>query len=370
MTDPTSQHSQLRLAVAAIGEPTDPRTQSGVAKHLVDALGAHGEVLVTADTSLRPMQRLAAAAITAHRNRQTWRSRMRRSPLTARFRTQNLIGALRASDVPRHAVLLIRGIYEPLGEPYVPYLDNSAVTTLRDWPEWGPWHGRFRERVLRAECSYLQGATHVFTAGSLVARDIVDGHGLDPADVTVIGAGAHFDATEGPASVEPLVLFVGYDFHRKGGDVLLQAFPLVRERVPEARLIVVGPELAVDEPGVEALGPVSDRDELRRLYDRAAAFVLPARYEPYGMVLLEAMSRGIPCIGTDVCAIPEIIENGRTGVVVPKNDSEALAAAIVMVLQNPELAKRFGAAGRERVLATHNWDSVARHMLSVLSQKL
>ena len=94
---------------------------------------------------------------------------------------------------------------------------------------------------------------------------------------------------------KPTALFIGQDFHRKGGDLLLSAFAQVRQHVPQARLLCLtkGPipaELPLD--GVEVFEAEWDRDLVKQLYHQADLFVLPSRLETWGDVLLEAMAYG------------------------------------------------------------------------------
>jgi glycosyltransferase involved in cell wall biosynthesis len=156
------------------------------------------------------------------------------------------------------------------------------------------------------------------------------------------------------------VLFVGKDFERKGGEVLLKAFPLVRQRIPNARLHVVGPREVTRglSDGVVIVGRVDDRARMAELFAGASAFVLPTLHDSFGFVFLEAMSMGLPCVGTRLFAIPEIIEDKVTGLVVDPGDATQLADAIVALLGDPAAAEEMGRRGRERVDSQFQWQSV------------
>jgi glycosyltransferase involved in cell wall biosynthesis len=80
-------------------------------------------------------------------------------------------------------------------------------------------------------------------------------------------------------------------------------------------------------------------------------------------VFLEAMSCGLPCIGSTVDAMPELIEDGTTGYVVAPGDAEALAERMTRVISDPALAKRLGSAGAERLRARFTWPDVGRRIL-------
>jgi glycosyltransferase involved in cell wall biosynthesis len=167
-------------------------------------------------------------------------------------------------------------------------------------------------------------------------------------------------------------LFVGKDFPRKGGPFLLQAFAEVRKNIPHAELTIVGPSLQTDQPGVNCPGFLSlavpeHVAKLNQLFLSATAVVLPSVYEPFGISLIEGMAFGLPCVATNRCAMPEIVQHRRTGLVVPAEDAASLAAAMIELARSPDDAAEMGRLGRSRVEADYTWDAVARKIKGVLS---
>jgi glycosyltransferase involved in cell wall biosynthesis len=167
------------------------------------------------------------------------------------------------------------------------------------------------------------------------------------------------DTVPAPARV---LLAVSRLTPQKGLDVAVRALPLVRERHPDVVLVVLGegPErarLAAD--GVYLLGRVPDVTAWLR---RADLLVHPARWEGFGLALLEAMLSAVPVVATRVSSIPEIVRDGETGILVPPDDHEALAAAIVSVLDNP---RDYGLAGRARARAEFSVERMAQKTLDV-----
>ena len=120
--------------------------------------------------------------------------------------------------------------------------------------------------------------------------------------------------------------------------------------------------------GVEIISPTWDRAVIEDLYREADLFVLPSRLETWGDVLLEAMAYSLPCVGVRVDAMEEIILDGETGVLVPAQDSDALAGVLVRLLNDPHERVRMGQAGRKRVEESFTWDGVALHMLKVVNR--
>jgi glycosyltransferase involved in cell wall biosynthesis len=237
-------------------------------------------------------------------------------------------------------------------------LDNKNY----DCSMWCPPDGEVAQ-WLEAEREVLASADGVLI-GSQFLRDImINRYQVPPAKIHFVGTGSPpFGqplVRSGPPAT-PTVLFVGKDFERKGGEVLLKAFPLVRQRIPNARLHVVGPREVTRglSDGVVIVGRVDDRARMAELFAGASAFVLPTLHDSFGFVFLEAMSMGLPCVGTRLFAIPEIIEDKVTGLVVDPGDATQLADAIVALLGDPAAAEEMGRRGRERVDSQFQWQSV------------
>ncbi|MGH9678634.1 MAG: glycosyltransferase family 4 protein [Candidatus Acidiferrales bacterium] len=145
----------------------------------------------------------------------------------------------------------------------------------------------------------------------------------------------------------------------KGADTLISALPRVLQGVPDAFLVLVGD--GADRPRLEQLAQecgVRERavflhqltkEELFACYSACAIFALPSRGEGFGLVFLEAMAHGKPVIGGAHGGVPDVVEEGQTGLLVPHGAVEPLAAAIESLLADPKSAAEMGAHGRERV---------------------
>jgi starch synthase len=112
------------------------------------------------------------------------------------------------------------------------------------------------------------------------------------------------------------------------------------------------------------------RPEVIQLLTHAALFVCPSVYEPLGIVNLEAMACGTPVVASAVGGIPEVVDDGRTGLLVQAGDDfEAdLARAMDTVLGDPAAARRMGEAGRERAVGEFGWDAVARRTVRLYEE--
>ena len=165
------------------------------------------------------------------------------------------------------------------------------------------------------------------------------------------------------------------DERYKGHDELIECWPRVREQIADARLIVAGggDDLVRLRERASALGvgnvvvftgPVSD-DRLAALYRDAAFFVMPSRDEGFGLVYLEAMSAGKPCIAAPGAA-EEIIEHGRTGLIVRADARESLTAAVAMLFTDVALRARLGSEAATEVARRFSQSAFAERLYALL----
>ena len=183
----------------------------------------------------------------------------------------------------------------------------------------------------------------------------------------------------GPLSV----LIVGrmHDTERyKGHDELLACWPAVVARVPDAQLVIAG--LGNDRARLEAkardAGVASSviftgfvpAAWMPALWARVALFAMPSAREGFGLVYLEAMRAGRPCIGSTADAAGDVIVDGETGLLVDRDDQAALCAALVALLTDDERRSAMGAAGRRRYLAEFTADHFASRLRDILDSPL
>jgi glycosyltransferase involved in cell wall biosynthesis len=183
--------------------------------------------------------------------------------------------------------------------------------------------------------------------------------GFDPASFEVVHYGIEAGPPPPPLPAAPRLAIVGRLIPIKGHEVLLRALAGARERLPDLTLEIAGegplePELraTVARLGLDAavtfLGRVAP---VAPVLERAEIVVVPSFGEGFGMVALEAMERGRPVIASNAGGLPEIVGDGRAGLLVPPGDDAALAAAIVDLAGDRVRAAAIGAAGRARALA-------------------
>jgi glycosyltransferase involved in cell wall biosynthesis len=249
------------------------------------------------------------------------------------------------------------------GVPYVMRLHSADWT----WRQMLDEPASFADAIeMRMERSTLKHAACISSPSNFLANYIRQTCRVSqpieiipyPIDTTRFAPGACRDDP-------PVILFVGRVEKRKGADVLLQAIPLVRQKFPDCQFVFAGSmsaelnSLARDagEGGVRLLG-VRPRDELVQWYQRASIFVAPSLWDNSPNTVYEAMSCGTPVIATRVGGIPELVDDGVTGLLVPPRDAHALADALIDLLRDPARRAAMGKRGREKAVEEYGVEKI------------
>lgn len=356
--------------------PFDPLSWSGSSANFFRALQNHGMLADACEVSLSKVREALekGRAFSAPMGR--WKARYHAS--VPRF--ESLTGV--AGDIisKHHDIsgVLQIGAWFSAGittkVPCFSYHDGNAALRYRYYGRGLLSEGAQRAH-LKWERSVYAALTAIFVMSKWLADSFTQDFDVPNSKVHVVGAGINIErlpkVPERPWS-PPRYLLVGRDFERKGGRYLLEAFKTVRKNIPDAELIIVGPSLALEQPGVTCAGYLSksepeDMTRLNGLFSSATAMVLPSIYEPFGISLLEGMAYGLPCITVNRCALPEIVLHGETGLVARAEDSASLADSMIELGRNPRDASGMGAAGRRRVESDYTWDSVTTKIKTTLS---
>jgi glycosyltransferase involved in cell wall biosynthesis len=248
------------------------------------------------------------------------------------------------------------------GVPHFIYTDHTALANSY-YPDYDP-ASRPPEHWLEVERSIYERADRVFCMGTHVTRSVTEHYGIDPARVLTVRAGANVEAADQPhGSYDGKhVVFIGRDWERKGGPDLVRAFALVREQHPDARLTIAGCEPDVGgAPGVTVRGNLPAA-EISALYRDATVFCMPTLAEPLGIVFVEALAHAVPAVATRLGGVPDIVEDGRSGVLVEPHDVDAIAAALSRLIGDPDTCRTYGEAGRAFVRDRFTWPVVVETM--------
>jgi glycosyltransferase involved in cell wall biosynthesis len=372
----------VRLGFACAWDPHPEPTWSytpwrlrGALRELTDVV----DVGMSFPTTVRtPLKALHARRVDGH-----WVSMWKHSGL-ARGYTRH---ALRRGELatPCDVVVQVQDL-APLRTPYLVLQDLSYDVLLDELDT----HGRLvhfpsltrsdAQRLRDRQHRIYEGAAGILAMSQWFADHLVRVSGVPSERVHVVHPGASAGHSgesgsdipvAGPDGPRRRLLFVGKDFATKAGDQVLAALAVLRADVdPDITLTVVGPKewpLPGEPPaGVRFLGRVPI-ERVRSLYAAHDLFVMPSRFEGFGIALVEALSHGLPCVARRAYAMPEIVRPGDNGDLVTGDDPVELAGIIERLLADDAVHRR-AAEQADEVRRHYSWDRAARDVLAVAHQ--
>jgi glycosyltransferase involved in cell wall biosynthesis len=369
-----------RIGVAFPGDPSQPATWSGTPSGVMRGLREAGVVPVALDVAPpRSVEQAALAGISLRYLRPQADVKAAIVRARAAGRGSRAFTALQSWTAPRtlkraghlDGIVQIGTGFTLETDVPVATLEDMTVLQTRTHPYLG-WdllsEHAFGARVARQRQAYERAVACCLTS-RWAAESVIRDYGIAPDKVHVVGVGRNHSA---PPEVErdwsePRFLFVGLDWPRKNGDGVLRAFAQLRERLPAARLDVVGGHPPLDAPGVTGYGILrldvpEQHDRLERLFAEATCFVMPSHSEASAIAYVEAAAAGLPSIGTTSGGSDYLIGDG--GLIVDPADDAALLDAM-RLLSDPDTAERMGAAAKRRS-ELFTWPEVARRLLRAL----
>jgi glycosyltransferase involved in cell wall biosynthesis len=373
--------NRLRVVAMAPGEPYDPRTNSGVSRQLFTSLAAQMELAGT--VSCQPSQlaqnliRLRSFAPTKSAWRSRWRLSMHQVRSARRVAERGLVALPDGKYDAFFQLGTYCGVTGVVRKPIFAYLDHDLMSMVRLDPRMSrtPLGAGYVRRRIDDEKRVLDATARIFTYSDWCGDRIAAHYDVPRARIETVGAGSNIDErllAREPDYEARHVVFIGFDFDRKGGRHVLSAFARLRSQLPGARLTFVGgaPQRTMGA-NVRAIGAILGPSGPARIADilaSASLYVMPSIFEPFGIAFLEAMAAGLPCIGSDRCAMPEII--GDTGAVVDVGDAEGLARAMYDFLSDPAACRERGRAARARYRERYGWEKVASRIRVAMERTL
>lgn len=360
------------VSVVGFGHPSDARTSSGYARNLTRALRERGRLRKEFSAkSMRATDVFRGAMALGWANGKLKPS-VRRSWLwsnsgidTLSDRLDHTIRAAGDRGPFLQVGTLVR--IDPALGPHLMRTDMTIAQARRAGRQFAVSQlgDRHMDAAERVQAEVVNSAAQVMAASRWVADSLRKDCGVPADRITVLYPSPGLTLT--PGVTGPVnksgreILFVGIDWERKGGPLLYDAFTRVHRELPDATLRIVGCRPNLQHPAVRIEGLLDKRDpaqaeRLTRCYLEAACFCLPSLFEPFGIALTEAASVGLPAVSIDEGARNEAIVHGVTGALAAEPTADALAAALIHVLADPQRTQRYGRAAREYAGEHFSWD--------------
>ncbi|MDJ0662366.1 MAG: glycosyltransferase family 4 protein [Crocosphaera sp.] len=288
-------------------------------------------------------------------------------------KSQEIEAKIKAQSKPPDLIFHLYGMFSPVTQtveiPYVTYLDYNMTLAHRNWSPWAnfPTDEDLNKWIEYEKKSY-QNSHHIFTKSAILKDSLVNDYQIDPNKITVVWSSGNFlkPYEEEKQFGSHQILFNGSDFKRKGGDLLLEAFRIVRSQISNVKLVIVGQKLFTEEPGIINIGYVSNPQQMKQLFLNSDLVVSPAYCEPLGLFLIESMNYGIPCIVSNQDGMSEIVEHQKNGLVLNERKPETLASQMIELLNNPLILEKMSQQARLKIKTQLNWSVIAQKMLNIM----
>ncbi len=264
----------------------------------------------------------------------------------------------------------VHSVPEPWALPFLLGLTPLVISV------WGSDIVARQNWLRRLSYGLLFRRVALVTATSEYLARVVAGYPFEPrAEVVPFGIDTDCFAPRPRPPVKtngPVIGFVKHLELHYGPADLVRAFAQVCTRFPTARLIMAGDGPL--RPGLRSLaaqlgladaitfpGPIP-HDAVPNLLASLDVFAMPSHHEAFGVAALEASAMELPVVATRVGGVPEVVQDGVTGLLVPPRDPSNLATALCRLIEDPELARKMGVAGREFVLSRYRWEDCVSRM--------
>jgi glycosyltransferase involved in cell wall biosynthesis len=258
------------------------------------------------------------------------------------------------------------------GIPHFVYTDHTHLANLH--------YSGFNRQDLFAwswiECEkrIYQNATLNFTMSSNISKSIIKDYSCSPETVSCVYCGPNVQVSEDEIFEESRfsnknILFVGINWQRKGGPILVEAFRTILGTYPDTTLTIVGCTPRISLPNCNIVGRVSLSD-VKNYFKQASVFCLPTRLEPFGIVFIEAMAHKLPIIGTNIGALPDFILEGKNGYMVEPNNAQQLSQRIIKLIGSPGKCRTLGEYGHDFFRSRYTWEKTGVRICRKIEQFL
>lgn len=252
------------------------------------------------------------------------------------------------------------------------YTDHTTKTNLL-YPYINPkQYIRSRRFIDKCETKAYNDATLIFTFGSLAAHSLITQYKIPKEKVIPVFSGSnvpHSTANNRKKYFSKNILFVGVEWERKGGPILLKAFANILKSHPDASLTIVGCNPKnITLPNCRVIGKIPIA-EISKFYDSASIFCLPTIREPFGVVFIEAMNYALPIISNNIGCLPDLVVNDFNGYLINNNIND-YTEAICKLLSNPDKCREMGENGYQYSQSNFTWEVVGKRIKQKITEVL
>lgn len=389
----------MKIDYYALGDPSDPAAWSGTYLELTTALENLGVLQGAYNirpprlTSIMPDDKLSEKIGFILKNLKYFKYYEKKAYLASEYYPDvldesNEIAFKIYNNHPYPDAILVHGDFAVFEKTPFFIFHDLDMRTLLDWKRRGertymcdPMPIPILEKRMDQQLDVYAKAKGLLIASDWIGKSIKS-YIEEPEKVYTVGMGHRYEPIELKESLlqerfeNPQFLFIGRNGVGKGIDIVLSAFKILQEEMPQAKLKIITDirglprtirrELDKTDQGIDAYPTGIPREMLREFYLKASIFVMPSRFDAWGKVFFEAMAFGMPVIGARNCAMPEFIKDGYNGYTTNYDPGE-VADRILSILNSFGKYKSMS-ENAIRVSEKYTWDKVAKNMVDIISK--
>lgn len=254
----------------------------------------------------------------------------------------------------------------------LPHFVLTDYTGLANQLRNPPYPVNYNRSWLRMEAEGYHRADLVFVNSEFSGRSLVEQYGLPRSRVVNVGSGCNIEVKLPLRNQEfrnKRILFVGIDWERKGGPLLVSAFRRIREKHPDAHLTIIGCEPKLNIANCDVMGKVP-LDQMPGFFQEASIFCFPSEVEPLGIALYEAALYGLGICSTRYEAAEEFLQHEQSVLFNESGDAETLYQNLLRLIENPELCRAYGAKAQSIAKARFDWTRVGDEIGEAILNRL
>lgn len=227
------------------------------------------------------------------------------------------------------------------------------------------------KRKNKIALEFYKNCAGIFTMSEWLKEDLIQNTKIPAEKVHAVGGGSNIDVSKVDCSKKEgnKFIFVGIDWKRKNGDLVVRAFEILQKTYPTAELYIAGPSTCPTSvtmnSNIHFLGRLSF-DELHEYYNLCDYFVMPSEFEAYGLVFAEALCFGLPCIGKNCYAMPEFIKEGENGYLIDNSDEVELSEKMKLLIENGKKIASEVQSKRNYYADKYSWNAVADRIIDIM----
>ena len=374
-------NKSIRILGAAFGNSRNENTYSGVPKYLFSAIEKQAKIVAYLSTGqLRPWDIIEGAldfskifkyGKPGFNVKWLWR-RKTVDKLSARFKTH-------LAKINDFNVIFQMGTHVHLSLKGIRHYCRTDMTVLQgiEAKQFGMDRikGSRISEAVESQKMIFESCDGIFVNSNWTKQSIVDDYEVPTEKIHTIGAGASVSLDVDMEDKRPNhnILFVGRDWERKGGPLLLEVFKRVKKHIPSAKLTIIGCSPVISESNVEVLGCLDKNNPNQKCimdeaYLNATILCVPSLFDPFGMCWLEAQYCGVIPITFTGEGRSEAIKDGVTGILVKERSSEALSEIILDLFDNPGRIRKMSMTAYTFAKNNFSWDHVADKIINVIKK--